>query len=230
MPLDVRHLPERHPALRLDEDVEVRQCAVPAPCGSSPSASGPLSLSVSTVSQPSVVVPPLTIAGKAALKEAHDPSRAWSRIAIPRLQLPIEICTGAVRATSVAFRKHYRTELIACGYRNPLLDTRTTKHLDELGQLVRRSTVFVESRAPECLAQKTFRHLTTVVLLRERQNRRGPGKALFHIVAVRRRTREPWQPLEESIGTAPYPVMCALPSLRPFGWILGMVLPAHAQH
>ena len=46
---------------------------------------GLLPLSVSPIIQPSVVVCPPTLVRKTALKEAHDPSRAWSRIAISRL-------------------------------------------------------------------------------------------------------------------------------------------------
>ena len=99
--------------------------------------------------------------------------------------------------------KVHRTELIAYGRRDPLLDTGAPDKLKELGQLVRKRTVFVESCAPERMAQKNFRYLTTVVLLRERQNRSGPGKALFYVVTARCRTREPWQPLEEPIGTFP---------------------------
>ena len=42
------------------------------------------------VIQPSVVVCPLTLIRNTALKEAHYPSCTWGRIAVPRLQLPIE--------------------------------------------------------------------------------------------------------------------------------------------
>ena len=80
---------------------------------------GLLPLSVSPIIQPSVVVCPPTLVRKTALKEAHDTSRAWSRIAISHLQLPIEIRPGAVGAASVLFRKAYGTELIAYSCRDP---------------------------------------------------------------------------------------------------------------
>ena len=149
-------------------------------------------MSISTIIQPLVVVRPLVLARKTTLKKAHDPSRAWSRIAIPRFQVPIEGRPGAVGASRVVSRKPCPTELIADSCCHPLLDARALDLLEEFGQFVRRRTVLVESRISERLTQKNFRYLTTIVLLRERQNRRGPGKALFHIVAARCRTWEPW--------------------------------------
>ena len=74
------------------------------------------------VIQPSVVVSPLTLVLKSTLKQTHDASRTWGRIAVPRLQLPIEIRPGAVWVSGVSTRKQYRAELIAYRCCNALLD------------------------------------------------------------------------------------------------------------
>ena len=118
--------------------------------------------------QASVVICPPTLACKTTLEEPQYSSRTWGRIAEPLLQLPVEIRPVAVGVASVVIREPYSSQLVACSCCDPLFSTRAPDLLEEHSQLVFRGTIFVESRASKRIAQKSLRHLTTVVLLRKR--------------------------------------------------------------
>ena len=74
------------------------------------------------VIQPLVVVGPLTLVLKSTLKQTHYASCTRCRIAVPRLQVPIEIRPGAVWVSGVRTRKQYCAELIANRCCNALFD------------------------------------------------------------------------------------------------------------